>query len=447
MQRRSLSHLPSVLLFAVVFSCVANIAMAGDTFPEWRGNNGQGHADARELPVSWSADKNIAWKVEVRGLGWSTPVIADGKVWVTTGIDTPVSPNEFERRRKASTNTMPLKISASVSLRAVCLDLKTGKVEHDVEVLNQKHPQQIHTDNSYATPTPIIDSGRLYCHYGACGMGCVDTKSGKVLWTNQNLHVEHENGPGSSPILWKDLLILHCDGIDQQYITALNKDTGKEVWRTKRTGELNSNVQLQKSYATSLIVDVNGQEQVVSPAADWIYGYEPRSGKELWRLKYGELGFSNAARPISSGGMIYTCTGYMQSQMLAIKIGAGDEGGSPKPDVVWRYQKQVPNVSCPVMVGDEIYFASDRGILTCLDAKTGEPHWTERIGKKFWASPLYADGKIYFFDSDGTTTVIEPGKTFKSLSVNKLDGILFATVAAVDGAIVLRTDKALYCIR
>jgi outer membrane protein assembly factor BamB len=444
MNRRFLAA-TSFALTAILATLGTGDIFAGDTFPEWRGVNGQGHADASNLPVSWSENKNIGWKTKVRGLGWSTPVIAKGQVWVTSGIPTPASKEEFEKRRKASTNKMPLNIAESVSLRAICVDLKSGKVVKDIEVINKKKPQQIHVDNSYATPTPVYENGRLYCHYGACGMGCVDTKTSKVIWTNQDLHVEHENGPGSSPILWKGLLILHCDGIDQQYIVALNKETGKEVWKTKRTGKLNSNVQLQKSYATSLIVDVNGKDQVVSPSADWIYGYDPTTGKELWKLSYGSLGFSNAARPIAGGGLIYTCTGYMQSQMLAIKIN-GDEG-SQKPEVVWSHRKQVPNVACPIMIGNEIYFASDKGIATCLNAKTGEVHWTERIGKRFWASPLYADGKIFFFDSDGATTIIEPGKEFKKVSVNRLEGTLFATVAAVDGTLILRTDKALYCIR
>ena len=445
MTRHLVARCFCMLLLAAVASQACRRAVAGDSFPEWRGVNGQGHADARNLPVSWSKNKNIAWKVNVRGLGWSTPVISDGKVWVTSAIDIVATKDDFERRRKASTNKMPLKIAASVSLRAICVDLKSGKVLKDVEVLNQKEPQQIHIDNSYATPTPILQAGRLYCHFGPYGTACLDTQTAKVLWTNNSLKVEHENGPGSSPIVWQDLLIIHCDGIDQQYIVAISKKTGKQVWKTKRTGKLNPNVQLQKSYATSLIVDVNGKDQVVSPSADWVYGYDPATGKELWKLNYGELGFSNAARPIAGGGLIYTCTGYMKSQMIALKI--NEKNGVSTPEVVWRHKKGVPQVSCPVMIGDEIYFASDNGIATCLDAKTGAVHWVERIGKRFWASPLVADGKIYFFDSNGTTTVIEPGKTFKKLAVNKLDGRLFATVAAVDGALVLRTNDALYCIR
>ncbi len=430
---------------AVLISVVSGNLFAGDVWPEWRGTNGQGHSDATDLPVSWSESKNIGWKTKIPGRGWSTPVIANGQVWVTTAIDKAASKEDADRRRSASTNSQPLTISESVSLRAVCVDLKTGELLHDIEVLSQKDPQMIHLQNTYATPTPILDDGRLYCHFGPSGMACLDTTQGKVLWTNQSLHVKHENGPGSSPILWENLLIVHCDGIDKQYIAAINKNTGKQMWKSDRSGDMRENPQMRKAYATSLIANINDKPQIISPAADWLYGYDPASGHELWKLNYGVLGFSNAARPITNGEMIFTCTGYMKSQLLAIRV--DERRGRDHPTIVWRYNKQVPNVASPLLVDNEIYFASDGGIASCIDASTGTMHWRERIGKRFWASPLYADGKIYFFDLDGATTVIAPGTSYKLLAKNKLDGTLMATAAAVDGAIILRTDQALYCIR
>lgn len=430
--------------FSILLS-ITTLLSAGDRWPEWRGVDGQGHSTAVNLPVSWSEDEHVAWKLKVPGHGWSTPVIENGQVWVTTAIDVLASLEDAKRRREASTNNQPLRVSESVSLRAVGYDLETGRLLKDVEVLSQQNPQMIHEENSYATPTPIIEEGRLYCHYGPYGIACLDVKRGKVLWENRSLYVEHENGPGSSPILWNDLLIVHCDGIDQQYIIALDKHTGKQVWKTKRSGLLKDNPQLQKSYATSLMVEINGEPQVVSPSADWVYGYDPTTGHELWKQNYGLLGFSNAARPVTGGGLIFFCTGYMKSELLAVKV--EENNGTFQPSIKWRYKRQVPKVSCLLLVGEELYFASDSGIATCLDSKTGEVHWTQRIGKRFWASPLYADGRIYFFDRDGETTVIAPGKTFKKLSVNKLDGTILAGPAAVDGSLIIRTDKALYCIR
>ncbi|MBM83597.1 MAG: serine/threonine protein kinase [Planctomycetaceae bacterium] len=420
--------------------CLASTLNAADRFAEWRGNDGQGHSNAVNLPVKWSETRNVAWKTTIPGSGWSTPVVENGVVWVTTAIDEPANKDEFERRRKASTNKQPLRISDSVSLRAVGVDLATGKIVRDVELLSEEKPQQIHYVNTYASPSPVIEDGRLYCHYGTYGIACLDVKSGEVLWRNKDMRVEHENGPGSSPILWQDRLIIHCDGIDKQYIVALNKDTGKEVWRTDRTGQLRDNVQLRKSYATALIVQVEGKPLVVSPAADWLYGYDPQSGRELWKMSYGELGFSNAGRPIQGHGMVYVCTGYMKSQLMALKLHL-----DKPPTVAWRFKKQVPNVGSPLMVGKQIYFASDNGIATCIDAISGESRWVQRIGKKFWASPLYADGKIYFFDSTGDTTVIAPSTDFRRLSINKLEGTLYAAGSAVDGAMLIRTSEGLYC--
>ena len=429
----------------IVLLLTTNDALSADSWPEWRGPQGSGVSQAVNLPTSWSETSHIAWRVIVPGHGWSVPVIGNQQVWVTTGIDQPASEKDATRRRKASTNSQPLTVSDSVSLRAVGLDLATGKLLHNKEVLSQSTPQMIHRENSYATPTPILDNNRLYCHYGPYGIACLDLNTQKVIWENRSLQVKHENGPGSSPILWKNLLIIHCDGIDQQYIVALNTADGKPVWKTARSGKPHEDVQMRKAYSTSLIVDIDGTQQVVSPAADWVYGYDPRSGKELWKLSYGKLGFSNAPRPIAGHGLVYVCTGYMKSELMALRLSGRSETSAP--EVAWRFKRGVPNVSSPLLVGDAIYFASDNGIATCIDAKSGKLHWSQRIGKRFWASPLYADGRIYFFDYDGVTTVIQPGISFHKLAVNRLDGTLLTSAAVVDGSLLLRTSQALYCIR
>ena len=397
----------------IVLIFLSGVVTGEDRFVEWRGENGQGHARAQNLPVKWSKTEGIAWKATIPGNGWSTPVIADGKVWVTTGIDTPASQAEKERRRKTTTNSQPLTISRHVSLRAICLDLETGGILRDIEVLTEQDPQMIHQVNSYATPSPILDGNRLYCHYGPMGIAALDIKSGKVVWTNRTLRVKHENGPGSSPVLWKDYLLIHCDGIDVQYIVAIDKNTGKIAWKTDRSGELNENPQLRKSYATAIVTEIHGNPLAISPAADWVYGYDPSSGKELWKLNYGQLGFSNAARPIAGNGLVFVTTGYMKAALLALEIQT--DGGRQQPVVKWRFDRQVPNVSSPLLVGNELYLASDNGIVTCLNSTTGEVHWVHRMGARFWASPLYADGKIYFFERDGVTTVIEPGVKYNEL--------------------------------
>ena len=433
----------SILLLTLIFAVVASVS-AGDSWPEWRGATGQGVSDVTDLPVAWGEDENMAWKTAIRGRGWSSPVIADGKVWVTTATHVPASKAEAIERRKQSTNSLPMIVSNSATMFVVCLDLKSGETLYEKELLSAKHPDMIYIDNSYATPTPIVHGGHLYCHFGPYGMLCLDTATLEIVWTNRTLDVKHENGPGSSPVLWNDLLIVHCDGVDQQYIVAIDRHTGDEVWKTTRSGKLHENVQMRKSYSTPLVVGVAGQPQVISAAADWVYGYEPTDGRELWKMAYGDLGFSNAARPVAGHGLVYICTGYMQSQLLAIR--PGDATGR-KSELAWRFTKQVPAVSSPLLVGNLLYMVSDKGIATCLDARSGEMLWKERIGKNYWASPMLADGRIHFFDRDSTTTVIEPGRTFHKLAVNKLAGEQLATAAAVNGSLLVRTAEALYCLR
>jgi outer membrane protein assembly factor BamB len=285
----------------------------------------------------------------------------------------------------------------------------------------------------------VIEEGKLYCHFGAYGTACLDTATQRVLWINRDTVINHENGPGSSPTLSGDVLIFHCDGSDQQYVIALDKRTGKPAWRTDRTGKMNENPQLKKSYGTPLVLEVGGQPQLISPGADWLYAYEPKSGRELWKLPYETLGFSISPRPVAGHGMIFMSTSFMQAEILAIK----HDGQSP-PSIAWRFGKQAPQIPSPLLVGDEIYLVSDKGLATCLDAHTGDVVWTERLPGNYAASPLFADGKIYFCNRDGLTTAIRPGLSYDEAGTGKLDGTILASPAAVGQALYIRTDKALY---
>jgi outer membrane protein assembly factor BamB len=252
----------------------------------------------------------------------------------------------------------------------------------------------------------------------------------------------HENGPGSSPVLYQDKLIFHCDGSDVQYIVALDAKTGEIAWKTNRSGEMNSNAQLKKAYGTPIVMKVGNQDAIISPAADWLYAYHPLTGDEMWKVNYGVLGFSIVPRPVAGNGMVYMSTSFMQSEMLAMKV----DGASANPAIAWRNKKGVPKMSSPLLVGDELYMVSDNGVATCLDAKSGEALWSERLGGNVSSSPLYADGRIYIGNREGETFVFAPGREFKLLATNKLDGTIMASPAAVDNAIFLRTEKALYRI-
>ena len=431
---------------AVVLAAAPTLAAEATGWPQWRGPGGQGHApDAHDLPVEWSETKNVAWKTPLPGRGWSSPVIDGGVIWMTTAVTTPLDEAEKERRvaaAKAAGNSSPLEVSGPVSFRALAVDRGTGALLRDVELFVVADPQPIHTLNSFASPSPVIADGRLYCHFGDYGTACVDTATGGVVWTTRDLRLAHENGPGSTPVLWKDRLIVHCDGSDSQAIVALDTKTGEVAWRTARSGQMHDNVQFKKAYGTPLVVEQGGREVLVSPGADWLYGYDPRTGEELWKASYGVLGFSIVPRPVLAHGLVFVSTSFMQPELLAFRLG----DGAATPEIVWREKKGAPTMSSPLVVGDELYMVTDKGVGTCLDARTGRVNWTERLGGNFSSSPLLADGHIYIGNRDGRTFVLRPGRDYQVEAINQLDGQIFATPAALGTALYVRTDTAMYRI-
>lgn len=427
---------------AILFAATGLLTAQASDWPQWRGPEGQGHVLDSGYPSEWSESSHVLWKTSIPGRGWSSPVLMGDQVWVTTAIEKEASPEDIEERLKANTGNQPLTLLEEVRLHAVCLDRHSGKIVQDVEMLRQSKPQWVHRLNSYASPTPVMEEGRLYAHFGDYGTACVDTRTGKVLWRNQDLRIMHENGPGSSPVLHGDHLIFHLDGSDSQSIAALDKNTGRLAWRTPRTGEMDANPQLQKAYGTPLVLAFNGREELLSTGSNWLYSYDPETGNELWKLSYGQLGFSIVPRPVYGHGMIYLSTSFMRSKLIAVKY-----DGSAPASIEWSYTKGVPKICSPILVGNEIYFVNDSGgILTCLDALTGEEIYRERLGGDHNASPILADGKLFFFNREGQTIVVQPGRTFKILQRNQLDGELMATPAAADGSWFIRTDRAVYRI-
>jgi outer membrane protein assembly factor BamB len=411
----------SKITFAVVAASLAAMSPALADWPQWRGPGGQGHSESTQLPAEWSEGKNVSWRTELPGRGWSSPVILGNQIWVTVAHETLASEEKKKERLKANTGGQPLIVLSEVRIHTLCIDKSSGKIVKDIEVLKKEDPQWVHKTNSYASPTPVLEDGKLYSQNGSYGSACLDMKSGKVLWTNQDLWVMHENGPGGSPIIWNDLLIFHMDGSD------------------RRSGEMNSNPQLKKAYGTPVVTKVHGRDVVISPAADWLYGYDPASGEELWKVKYGSLGFSIVPKPVVGDGMVYIGTSFMRPQLIAFDI------TKAKPVIAWRCKRSVPNISSPILVGNEIYFVSDSGgMVSCLDARTGEEQWRERIGGNHSASPLYAGGRLLFHSKEGETTALKPGRKFEILARNKLDGAHHASAAVSGDALFLRTDKALY---
>lgn len=413
---------------------------AANAWSQFRGPDGQGHA-VGEFPLHWGADKNVVWKSEIPGRGHSSPVVLGDQVWVTTAIETKASPEDAERRLKTNTTNQPMTVLEKVDLYAVCFDRETGQQRFNVKLLSVREPQYVHKQNSYASPTPVLAPGRLYAHFGAFGTACVDTSTGRVLWTNNELHIMHEVGPGGSPVLWKNKLIFSADGSDRQFIAALDAESGAVAWSTPRSGEMSSNPQQKKSYGSPTVIDTSSGPRLVSTASDWLYIYDSETGSEISRAPYGHLGFSVVPKPVVGHGMVFFSTGFGTKQMIGLRYdGTGD------PEIAWRF-RGAPTIPSPLLVGDSLYFVSDSGgIVTCLDAQSGEQIWRHRLGSNYAASPLYADGRVYLFDTDGGTTVFQPGDAFKLIAENTLPGAVTATPAAVGGSLFLRTEDALYCI-
>jgi outer membrane protein assembly factor BamB len=377
-------------------------------WPEFRGPTGQGHSDERGLPMAWSETKNVRWKVAIPGRGWSSPAIQGDRIWLTTAAD------------------------EGKSLRAISVDRNTGAILQNVEVFRLKSLGNLNSKNSQASPTPVLEGDRVYLHFGAFGTACLN-QSGAVVWKTRLDYDNGQHGPGGSPVIYDDLLIVSCDGQDTQYVVALDKLTGKVRWKKFREG--------YQAYTTPLVVRLSTGDQVISPGAFRAVSYEPRTGKELWQVRYGD-GFSNVPRPVYGDGLVYICTGFQQPSLLAVRLdGRGDV---TKSHIKWTLKRGVSLTPSPLLVGDELYMVSDNGIASCIDAKTGAPHWQVRLGGNHSASPIYADGRIYFLSEEGESVVIAPGKEFKELARNQLDGPTLASMAVSGGSIFVRSQTHLY---
>lgn len=403
-------------LVAILFLATPLITHA-ENWPQFRGPTGRGHYTGKPLPLSWSTTQNVTWKQPLPGKGWSSPIIWDGRIYLTSAVS--------------------IEGSKDQSLKALCLDAADGKILWQTEVFRQdaaKTPR-IHTKNSYASPTPVTDGKRLFVHFGHEGTACLDP-AGKVLWRNTTLRYAPVHGNGGSPILVDDKLIFSTDGGDKQFLIALDQASGEVVWKTDRK----CTAFKKFSFGTPLVIEANGRRQIISPASDAVIAYDPKDGKEIWRVSYD--GYSVIPRPVFGHGMIFMSTGYDRPSVLAIRVdGTGDVTDS---HIAWKLTNGAPHAPSPLLVGNELYLVSDGGIASCLDARTGKVHYQQRVGDAYSASPFYADGKIYLQSEDGITTVLKAGTRFEALAESNLDERTYASYAVADGAIYLRTETQLY---
>jgi len=392
---------------------------AAEDWPQFRGPTGQGHSKEQGLPLEWSETQNIAWKVPVSG-GWSSPVIAGGRVWVTAVDAT---------RNKRGEDSV-------ISLRLIGLDVTSGREVVNTEVFKIDNPGAINIKNSRASPTPIVDGDRVYVHFGEDGTAALTT-SGQLLWSTR-LRYDAQHGNGGSPVLYRDLLIINCDGWgNDAYVVALDTQTGKSKWRTSRRRPWS------QAYSTPLVIRVGDEDQVVSVGAFRTVAYEPLTGKEIWRVSYGE-GFSNVPRPVFGQGLVFIATGFQEPALMAVR--ADGRGDVTRTHVAWMLTRGAPYTPSPILVGDELYYISDTGVLSCVDATTGKMIWQQRLGGNYSASPVFADGRIYALSEEGMTTVFAPGKTFQKLATNRLDGTTLASIAISDRSLFIRSDTHLYRI-
>lgn len=411
--RRLLAGVP---LFFTVFLFSVPPAAAQENWSQFRGPRADGVGTADNLPVEFGEEKNVTWKTAIHGKGWASPVVWGNQVWTATATED------------------------GKELFAVCVDLKTGEIIHDVKVFDVAEPEFCHPTNSYASCTPTVEEGRVYVHFGSYGTACLDTATGKTLWERRDLPCDHFRGPASSPTLFGDLLFLNFDGFDVQYVVALNKKTGKTVWKKDRDIDYGTdNGDYKKAYGTSMVFELGGRQQLVSPAAFETIAYDVQTGDQLWKVRHE--GTNAAAPPILADGLLYLCVG-SGGGMLAVR----PDENAEQVQIEWKYAKSVPKRGSPLLFDGLLYLFNDSGVATCLDARTGDEVWQTRIDGSYWSSPVAADGKIFACSQEGHVNVLAPGREFKLLAANQFESGFNASPAIADNALFVRSFTHLYRI-
>lgn len=417
--KRYIDRVATVIL---VICCSVSVLADGNTnWPDFRGPEANGISNVSRAPIAWSETEHVTWKTAIHDEGHSSPVVWKDQIWLTTA--------DKKGRR----------------LYAVCVDVTTGRIVHDLLVFEVDEPDRINGLNTFATCSPVIEAGRVYVHFGTYGTACLDTATGQTVWSRRDLNCKHIQGPGASPILYGDLLICHMDGYDVRYIAALNKHTGETVWKTHRSNDIRSKGKLyQKAHNSPLIVKVDDQVQLISSNSLACMSYDPVTGRELWKVIHGVDG--TVMRPVSAGGVVYISAGDAPDKgVWAVRAdGQGDVTGT---HVLWKYAKDGPFVSSPVLHEGLLYMTTDKGLVSCLDVGTGEPLWQERLSSgTYWSSAVHAAGRLYFSNDKGSTTVMAAGRTVRVIGVNTLDDGIYASPAVVEGRLILRTTTHLYCL-
>ena len=406
-----------ILLSISLASCI--VIEANEQWSQFRGHYGNGIIKSTSAPINWSDNTNIDWKTPIHDRGWSSPVIWNDQIWMTTAT------------------------KEGNKMYAICVNKLSGKIEHDIHVFDVKSPQAITNENTYASPTPVIEEGRVYVHFGTYGTACISTKDGQILWKRRDLNCDHEigAGPASSPFIYNNFLIFNVDGRDVQYVIALNKETGETAWKTNRSVDF-SDVQVnqRKAYGTPFIIPRGNTNQMVSIGAKGVYSYDPENGKELWKAEH--RGWSIAPRPVYGEGLVFTMIDRDRPEMWAIDpSGSGD---ITETHIEWKETKRMPPRASPIIIKGLLFVVDRNGYISCIEAKTGKSIWQKRMKGRFSASPILANNLIYFFNEDTVCTIIKPTRELEIVAENKLsDDKLMATPAFDENSIYIRTEKKL----
>ena len=421
-------------LITLAFGFAIVLSLHAENWPRFRGPNGQGHSTETGLPVHWSTNSNVAWKTAIPGDGWSSPVVWDGKIFLTSATE------------------------SGTKCRVFCVEAASGKILWDKHVSDQQ-PRRKEGKNSYATPTPTTDGNNVFAVFGDGSIAAL-TMSGDIVWTNREVQFYSRHGLGASPILYGGLLIMSYDGStqvaaagnypqvsdtertgwqipwDKSFIAALDTKTGQRVWTGKRGLS-------RIAHVTSFIAKVDGGDQLISGAGDRLGGFNPKTGELIWSI-YAQ-GEGVTPSPVLGDGMVFASSGFEKTALRGVKLG-GARGDVTESHIAWEQKKGVPTQPSPIYVQPYLYAITDGGIASCFNPSNGEIIWQERVGGNYCASPVFAGGKIYFLSEAGETTVIEAGPQFNILSKNPLGEKCQASMAVSNQRLFIRSDKTLFCI-
>jgi outer membrane protein assembly factor BamB len=421
----------SLLLCVIVIAFFFTSKKASSQEMNWthfRGSNLNGIAVTKNIPLKLDST-SIRWKTKIHDEGYSSPVVYDNQIWVTSAKHD------------------------GKELYAVCIDFQTGKIIYDIKVFTPDKVEGKHSINTYASPTPCIEKGFVYVHYGSNGTACINTLNGSIIWKCTDFKCKHVQGPASSPIIYKNLLILHYEGIDVRYIVALDKSNGKLIWKTDRPAEpYEALTEIgRKAYITPIIINVKSRDMLISNGSAVCIAYDPNTGKEIWEVVDGAE--STIAMPVTEHGILYWYTGFTEdgngkkfTELLAVNPdGNGDITGT---NVIWKKREELSRNQCltPVIKDGLIFTVNTRNIMMCIDAATGKEIWSEHVTSNYDASPLYADGNIWFFSVKGEVLVIDAGRKYKVIAQNQMDSGIWATPAILRNSMIMRTQKYLYRI-